>query len=307
MKLAIRNSLATLFRAFPYFRGKYKLGPALIPLLTNYEVEQDCFVTFQMRDGSTMRLDLRSFTEQRAFFCGEYDGGIIQRLSSILKRGSTVFDVGANVGFYSMALGHKLKKLSGSSKLWAFEPVKSNFDRLVSLVELNELQTIIYPVNKALGNQEGEIQLNMVDKINLSTTGNAVWVKGSMAEKIPSNCLSEIMSLDIFTKQNNIKCCDLIKVDIEGAELDSLLGGTNFITECRPIIYGEFNPYWTKEFGYSFVDVADLVIPWGYNLYEQKGRKNFVEIKEPKVGIADVLMVPQGTSSSLLAKLGIVQ
>ena len=306
MKVAIRNSLAAFFRYLPYFKGKYRLGPTLIPLLSKYEVEEDCLVTFQMRDGSIMRLDLRSFTEQRAFFSGEYDGGIIQRIYSILKPGSTIFDIGANVGFYSIALGRQLKKISCDSKLWAFEPVKPNFDRLVNLVEINRLQNTVYPVNIALGNQEGEIQLHMGDKCNYSTTGNAVWLRESLAVKIEPNCSSQITKLDTFVKKHNIEACDLIKVDIEGAELEFLQGGINFITRNRPIIYGEFSPYWSKEFGYSFMDVAELVSSWEYNLYKQIGRKNFVQIKEPQVGIEDVLMVPQEQSFSTLDALGVL-
>jgi len=310
MKVAIRNSLAEFFRALPYFKGKYRLGPALIPLLTNYEVEQDCIVTFKMRDKGIVRLDLRGFLEQVAFFSGEYDHGVIQRLSTILKPGSIVFDIGANVGLYSIALGLQLKKLSGDSKLWAFEPVKSNFDYLVHQVKINHLTNIVEPVNIALGNQEGEIQLHVVGKHNLATTGNAVWVKESMNNGALPNCLSTITKLDAFVQSYKIKTCNLIKIDIEGAELEFLLGGMNFINSCKPIIYGEFNQYWVREFGYSFIDVAELVKPWGYKLYQQKGCNKFVEVKEPKVGIENVLMVHQETqekSPSLLPNLGVLQ
>ncbi len=306
MKLAVRNSLATFFRTLPYFPGKYRLGPKLIPLLTNYEIERDCMVKCQMRNGSIMHLDLRSFTEQKAFFAGEYDGGIIQRISSILKPGNTVFDIGANVGFYSIALGCKLKKLAGGSQLWAFEPVPSNFARLVKLVEINDLENTVYPVNIALGNQEGEIPLCMVDESNHAHTGNAFWVKEGMTFTPEVTCSSKITQLDKFVQENNIQSCDFIKVDIEGAELDFLLGGMNFITKNRPIIYAECNSYWAKEFGYSFVDIADLLGSWEYDIYQQKGRQNFIKIKESHIDITDVLMVPQEETPDTLSKLGII-
>ncbi|MDJ0733710.1 MAG: FkbM family methyltransferase [Nostocaceae cyanobacterium] len=306
MKLTVRNSLAAFFRTLPYFPGKYRLGPKLIPLLTNYEIEKDCMVTCKMHDGSIMHLDIRSFTEQKAFFAGEYDGGIIQRISSILKPGSTVFDIGANIGFYSIALGRNLKKLAGGSKLWAFEPVAPNFSRLSKLVEINDLENTVYPVNIALGNQEGEIPLCMVDESNHANTGNAFWVKEGMTFTTEVTCSSKITQLDKFVRENNLQKCDFIKVDIEGAELDFLLGGKNFINKTRPIIYAECNSYWTKEFGYSFLDVADLVGSWKYNLYRQIGRKNFVKIKKNHGSSTDVLMVPQEQTPDILNSLGVI-
>lgn len=306
-KVVIRDSLAAFFRSLPYFKGKYRLGPILIPLLTRDQCEEECLVTLTMQDGSIMRIDLRCFTEQRSFFAGEYDGDIIRQISRILQPGSIVLDIGANIGFYSIPLGRKLQKLSGGAKLWAFEPVKTNFDRLVNLVEINNLEDIVYPIHTALGNQEGEIQLQLseLDTSRGSTTGNAFWLKEAQSDQSKSSSSSPITKLDTFVVKHNITACDFIKVDIEGAEFEFLKGGLNFITTTRPIIYGEFNSVWVKEFGYSFLDIAELAKPWDYNLYKQEGRKTFIQIKEPQVGISNVLMVPQEKSPSILRALGI--
>ncbi|MEH2136370.1 FkbM family methyltransferase [Nostoc sp.] len=307
MKLALRNSIAYILRSLPYFKGKYKLSKVLIPLMTNYQSDEECFVKIKMHQGSIICLDLRSLLEQKVFFSGEYDGGIIQILSRLLHPGVVIFDVGANIGLYSISLGEKLKKKGVKSQIWAFEPVASNFNRLANLVEINQLTNIIYPVSTALGNQEGEIQLCMVDEQNNSSTGNAFLLKKGLVNKEKPTCSSLITKLDNFVEKNNISKCDIIKVDIEGAEMDFLLGGLNFIKKTRPIIYGEFNPYWVQHFGYSFVEIAELVIPWEYKLYQQVGRKHFIEIKEVKAGISDVLMVPKEKLPDLLVKLNILQ
>lgn len=303
MKIALRNSLAYFSRSLPYFKGKYRLGTALIPLTTNHELEKDCLVRIRMQNGSIVHLDLRSQLEQKVFFSGEYDGGIIQILSRVLHPGIVIFDVGANIGLYSISLGEKLKKIAGKSQIWAFEPVTSNFSRLVNLIEANNLTNIVYPINTALGNEEGEVKLCMENNL---TTGNAVLLKGSLVQQETLTCSSKITKLDNFVTKHHIENCDLIKVDIEGAEMDFILGGINFIQKTRPIIYGEFNPFWVKHFGYSFVDVADLVNPWEYKLYRQVGRQKFVEIKEVKEDIADVLMVPQEKLTGLLSKLSLL-
>lgn len=306
MNVLLRDIVAASFRAVPYFKGKNRLGLALTDWMTRYHIEQDCFVTFKMRDGSLMRLDLRSF-EKVAFFSGEYDRGVIQRLASVLRPGSTVLDVGANVGFYTIALGRKLKQLSNHTKLWAFEPVKSNFDRLVDLVSLNELSNVVQPINVALGNQNGDIQLHLADHQNQATTGNAVWLKGGMVSTIVPTCSAQIMTLDAFVQNHQIANCDLIKVDIEGAELEFLRGGANFINKSRPIIYSEFNQHWAHEFGYSFTDLAAYISSWEYKLYQQVGRCSFRHINQPLTGITNFLMVPQEKAPDALPQLGITQ
>jgi len=292
MKRNIRDSLAYCCRLLPYFKGKYRIGPAVIPLLTNYENEQDCLVTIKMQDSTTFVLDLRSSLEQKVFFAGEHDYEIIQMLSRILDPGAVVFDVGANIGLYSVALGEKLKRISENPQLWSFEPIPSNFQRLVNLVEINKLTNIVYPVNSALGKSEGTIQLCMVDEKFGSSTGNAFCLGEGLVKLEEPNFSAPITKLDEFVKQKNIQRCDIIKVDIEGAEMDFILGGINFIKEHRPVIYGEFEPFWSNHFGYSFVDVADIFIPWEYKIYQQKNRKTFIEVKEIRAGISDVLMIP---------------
>ncbi|NJO95304.1 MAG: FkbM family methyltransferase [Pleurocapsa sp. CRU_1_2] len=101
-----------------------------------------------------------------------------------------------------------------------------------------------------------------------------MWIKDEVQEPKCSTCTSEITKLDIFAQQNKVQACDLIKVDIEGAELEFFLGGRNFINKYRPIIWSEFNPYHANRFGYSFREISDLASNWGYDLYKQKNRKN---------------------------------
>lgn len=160
MKLVLRNSLAKLFRSLPRFRGKSKLGSLLIHPLTNYQIEEECIMTVPMRDGSIMEIDLRNF-EKDAFFTGEYDYNLIQKLSKLLKSSCTLLDVGANIGFYSIALGNQLKRSFHNSKIWSFEPVQSNFDRLNCMIQANQLDEIVHLFKVALGNQEGEVSFHL--------------------------------------------------------------------------------------------------------------------------------------------------
>lgn len=312
MKSTFRNAIAASFRALPRFRGKSYLGAATGRFLTSEDNEEDPIATVRMLDGSLMLVDVRSRTEQWAYWTGDYDHNVISKLSACLRERCVVFDVGANVGFYSVSLGNKLKPLNGT--LHAFEPVRSNFDRLIRSVELNNLERVVAAHNVALGDEEGTIEMSMENDRNAST-GNAVMVKGKITGKLGSNTNARITRLDDFAREKQIQACHLIKIDVEGAEVMFLRGGSDFLGEHRPIIYGEFSAYWLEQFGHSFVDAANIVAPWGYrlfrsvtsrqNMFKQSGHARFTEFEHPEVGIEDVLLVPSDTPRSVLTSLGI--
>jgi FkbM family methyltransferase len=290
----LKKSIIDFYRILPNFKGKYKLGSMFFPFPpTNYEKE--CLEIINMWDGSKLLIDLRCPTERGIFLTGEYDYFIINRLLNILKPGSTILDVGANIGFYTIALGNNSKKASQNYTIHAFEPIKANFDRLAYNIELNELhQQNIYIHNTAMGNQEGKITLQVGIPSELSTTNNAMWIKGELEKGRGLSCSAEITKLDLFAQKNQLEACDLIKVDIEGAELEFLLGGQDFINRYRPIILSEFNPYCANQFGYSFKEIFELASDWKYDLYKQKGRKSFVRIETFNLlDLTNFLMIPR--------------
>ena len=85
-----------------------------------------------------------------------------------------------------------------------------------------------------------------------------------------------------------------------------LKGGINFISQHRPIIYGEFNSYWIKHFGHSFTDVVDLMKPLDYRFFKQESQGQFAEVLHPEDGIQDVILAPREIADSKLKRLEIV-
>jgi FkbM family methyltransferase len=313
----VRNKIASFFRFMPYIRGKFHLGKILGHSLSSYDKDQECITTIRMKDGSLIELDVRSKTEQLAYWTGSYDGSIISKLSSCLQENCVVFDVGANIGFYSVALGLRAKELNGV--VYAFEPVKNNFDRLTTNILLNGLESVVLARDIALGDQEGFIEMAMASD-NRSLTGNAVMVKGEISRdffKVDTENKSSLLKLntinnearltklDTFMEEEQIKDCHLIKIDIEGAEVMFLKGATSFLSKHRPIIYGEFNNYFLTRFGFSFLDVVNIVKPLGYRFFMQTTREgDFIEVFHPKADTENMLLVPVEISDSVLTNLG---
>jgi len=277
-------------RSLPPFRGKGRIGELFQKALTNYNKVNECLVTFKMKKGSLMRVDLRSYTEKGAFWTGTFDSHIVLRLASCLRVGSVALDVGANIGFWSIPLGRRLLELQG--KLFSLEPVPSNYARLVENISLNGLGGIVKPLNVALGEKEGFVELSMGSEDYIAITGNAVVIGGRVCGKATAS--ARMAKLDDIAVEQSIAVCDLIKVDIEGGEYGFLKGGQSFLERIRPLVYLELNYYWMEQFGWSLNDLNQFASSIGYSVYREiKG--NFFPAKKAGFGIENALMVPVGT------------
>jgi FkbM family methyltransferase len=303
--VALHNRLASGFRKSPHFRGKCHIGVAIGNILINTRQDQDCISTVKMKDGSLMVLDARSRTERWAYWTGLYDVAVMTKLARLFTPGFAVLDVGANVGFYSIAWGRELEKVRG--KLYAFEPVRNNFNRVQQAISLNSLQDTVQVFSTGLGDEEIEIPI-VIEQMNNAQTGNAVIAYGEI-KVVEGDCSERIklVTLDSFVEREPIERCDLIKIDIEGAEVMFLKGGMNFLTRHRPIIYGEFNAYCMERFGYSLQDMVQLLKPLNYRFLREVGRNaDFVEIQDFNEPIENILIVPKDVSDGKLREIGIL-
>lgn len=267
-RTAFRDRLAFLLRTLPPFKGKWRVGLAFQALLLNYKREDECLVDFNMRDGTSMRIDLRAAAERTAFWTGEYDREALASITQFLCPDAVVLDIGANIGFYSIALGNRLRSLGG--KVYAFEPVPGNYRRLVRLIKRNDLDGVVVPVNIALGDAEGSIDLKM-DSTHGASSGNAVALCGGVEGQ--ATATARVTRLDTVVEELGIETCHFIKMDIEGGEFAFLKGGLSFIRRTCPVIFTELNAYRMRQFGWTFEDLADLLRPLGYRIYRHtRGR-----------------------------------
>ncbi len=229
-------------------------------------------VTVSMRIGYRMKIDFKILFQRRAFFSGQYDDLSLIKLASLVKKDAVILDIGANIGFYCCALA----KLLPQSKIYAIEAVGPTFKRLQHNIKINNFEKRVEAVHIALGDRAGTLKMHIDHE---GETSNAVG-EHTMQECDKERFVSqggyvqetEMITLDHFASTKAITKCDLIKIDVEGAELLVFTGGTKFIEAHRPIIYGEFNPFWLSRIGKSFEDVYRFFKAIDYNCYgEQNG------------------------------------
>lgn len=175
----------------------------------------------------------------------------------------TIFiDVGANVGLYALAAAQKIH----SENIYALEPCEGTFCVLRKNIRLNQIPNIkAFPI--ALGDYSGEAQLyiNSRNKEGLNTLGKP----SHPCCRIVGKETVPIMTLDEFVEGQGISRVDVMKVDVEGAELQVFRGGRNLLQrEDAPLILYESASVCTKGFDYHPVEIMWLLDEWGYRFFE---------------------------------------
>ena len=202
-----------------------------------------------------MILDPRAYTERHAYWSGEYDRRRVAQLCEMLPRDGVAIDIGANIGFYTVPLG---RHLDDRGRLVAIEAMPANVERLRSNVALNKLAARAIVIETAVGNT-ADVWLMQPER-SADLSGNAA----RSNQHDGSQIAVQVRTLDEITGSLGLKRCDIVKMDVEGAEFLALRGGAAFLTRTRPVIFAELNDAHMKIFGWSRANLADLIREWGY-------------------------------------------
>lgn len=152
---------------------------------------------------------------------GSYEAPKQQAMMRELASGAVFFDVGANVGFYTL-LGARAVGAGGS--VHAFEPAPDNLCFLRRHVRLNRLaQVTVHPV--AVSDRPGILRFALTADRH---TGH-VSDQGDLEVNA--------VALDDLVAQGELSVPSLIKIDVEGAEFKVLEGARSLLQKHRPIVF----------------------------------------------------------------------
>ena len=167
------------------------------------------------------------------FALGKYEPEVTAAFHRYCCAGMTVFDIGANAGHHLLPLA----KLCGASgRVIAFEPVPENVTCLLETLRLNHLENVTVH-QLAISDREGVAELRFTGVFDgfacLTEGGHGHSEKKAMtAASIPVRTID----LDTFCRQRGISRVDLIKIDIEGAEMLALRGMSRILCAYRPVL-----------------------------------------------------------------------
>ena len=136
--------------------------------------------------------------------------------------GMTVLDIGANIGFYSLAAACLLDQ----GKVIAFEPLPENYKILTSNIKKNNFKNIT-PESCALYKESGAMNL-----LTGSSMGPTLQIN---SKQIGDSILVQVLTLDEFCFRHGLSSVDVIKIDTEGVELEILQGAENILKNSRSL------------------------------------------------------------------------
>ncbi|MFU3618139.1 FkbM family methyltransferase [Pseudomonas paraeruginosa] len=157
-----------------------------------------------------------------------FEPDTVDILRAFCDPGSTLIDIGANIGLTSLAMSG----LCGEGLVVAVEPVPATFrllERNLSLL----LHANVKMVNKALGDKDGSVAM-YVNESNLATAF-------VVSEESSGNLDIPLSTLDALVTDCGLASVDFIKIDVEGHELDVLRGARNTLEKFRPNVLLEMN------------------------------------------------------------------
>lgn len=159
---------------------------------------------------------------EHGYWLGTYEQRKRKAMEGLLKAGQIFFDIGANVGYFSL-LAAKLTAPNGF--VVAFEPLPRNTRFLRQHIELNALEQRIILYEAAVSDHDGKAFFDF----GKSSAMGHIASQGQMEV--------QLLSLDRLVKIGELPMPDVIKIDVEGAEFEVLQGAQRILSEHHPLLF----------------------------------------------------------------------
>jgi FkbM family methyltransferase len=210
---------------------------------------------------------------------GEFSIGEQALFRQIVRPGSIVVEVGANIGAHTV----ELSRLVGvDGEVYAFEPQRIVFQALCANLALNQCSNV-FAKQAGLGAAKGVVRVPALDPTVRSNFGGVSLMNVLNGEPV------EVLTLDGL----DLRACHVLKVDVEGMEVEVLRGAQRTLDQYRPIMYLENDREERSQ------ELLGLVLDLGYAVYWHLpylyNPENFYGVSEnifPNIASINILCVP---------------
>jgi len=178
---------------------------------------------------------------------GEFSPGEAALFRQLVQPGMVVVEVGANIGAHTV----ELSRLVGRQGIVvAVEPQRVVFQTLCANLALNSCANV-HALPCAIGAVSGEITVPALPPDRPANFGGVSLLGATAGERVPLRTLDSL----------GLTACHVLKLDLEGMEVEALRGGANLIAAQRPLIYLENDRRERAE------ELVGLLRAWNYKLY----------------------------------------
>ncbi len=239
-------------------------------------------------------MDLSLGRLQKIFFlkADDYEADTQAAFRKLIKPGMTVFDIGANSGYFTLLMADLV---GPEGRVYSFEPFPVNFNLLKTNVLFNGLENV-HLFQSALSDRRGEAILH-INPVNdgghsLGDFEDNPDLAGRDKKKLKELVRTE--TLDEFMAAQKIDHVDIMKVDVEGAETLVFAGAKKLLARRdAPILICEVGDIAQKQVGKTEKKLREELYAYGYRSYELTDP--FEEFNKPIKGLMNVLFMKERT------------
>ncbi len=196
-----------------------------------------------------MCIDWKRF---RSFVYGTWEPDVVGAILATVHTGAAAIDVGAHIGYYTLLLA---KCVGPTGQVLSFEPLPANFALLRQNVQLNGLPHVQMNAHAVFSCNE-ELTITVPDHAPNSGDASVLSVEGTKQFRVPATTLDSYCSSTGFRP-------DFLKMDVEGAEYEVLLGAKETIAQFRPKMLIELHHFDGNLAGHP---VPQLLASWHYEI-----------------------------------------
>jgi FkbM family methyltransferase len=179
---------------------------------------------------------------------------IQKALAEQLGEGGTFYDVGAHIGFFSLIAA---RLVGESGAVYAFEPDPENAERIEQQVRPNGFTQIrVLPL--AVWSRSGTLRFQRASEFSSHNQGTVVGTGVEVGA--PATIEVSATSLDAFAKDH--RSPTLVKIDVEGGEVETLRGAERLFSEARPVLICELHDRVSMDFMESHLAEKQYSLQW---------------------------------------------
>ena len=225
----VLSFLATLVERFYQDQARSNTTPAATsPPASRQAPPQPAVI----RQGIGAGLKFEADNTNSSYVDGTYESPIQKALVDYLKPGAIFYDIGASLGFFTLIAA---RLVESSGQVYAFEPVPENAARIRRNAMLNDFAHVTV-LEKAVAEAEGRGELLLAHH-----AGGATLAAAGTPPDLKGHLEVNLVSIDYLIASEQLRPPTLVKIDVEGAEIDVLRGMKQTLTAYKPILIYEID------------------------------------------------------------------
>lgn len=207
-----------------------------------------------VRKGIKFSLDISNWNDWEVYF-NATEKSLLQFIT-FCEPGFVVLDVGTNIGYTALSFA---VRVGPSGKVFGFEPHSGTFRKLQANSEFNSFSQL-HISQVALGAKPGRAGLQVISENNSGKnriTGN---------KEIDPNQPIEVTTVDVFCDSKSLQRVDLMKIDVEGFELEVIKGALNTLERFSPVLFIELDDENLRALGTTPAQLVEELQKAGYKV-----------------------------------------